>query len=126
MTATNPSELLSKVTSVPRPSVPPLAQETTTEAEPQTRLIHFTADGFTAFGMVWYRGQELEITPDLYEKTLDKDGNSWLDSLDKLTQMRRFGEVKFEDGPWPYDEYEEEQALKAEKERARRPIVPRV
>jgi len=33
------------------------------EQHKQTVLIHFTADGLTAFGQVWYRGQELEIGP---------------------------------------------------------------
>lgn len=50
------------------------------EAE-NTILIHFVRDGATAFGSVWYAGQEVEIERDseAFRATIDRSGNSWLD-----------------------------------------------
>jgi len=60
-------------------------------------LIHFVADGLTVFGQVWYRGQELEIGPDHPRWT---EAVSWI-TLDKYGQIDRWGEQKFDFGPWP-------------------------
>jgi len=67
------------------------------EQHKQTVLIHFTADRLTAFGQVWYRGQELEIGP---------GHPRWPEAADWITltpeqQVQRFGEQKFAPGPWP-------------------------
>ncbi len=69
-----------------------------------TIVIHFVADGFTALGQVWYRGQELEFTRDsrAYNDTCDRLGRSWLDlRADPAAQEARYGEEKFRPGPWP-------------------------
>jgi len=70
--------------------------------------IHFVADGFTALGSVWYRGQELEFAPGsrAWADTCDRFGRSWLDLRDSpAAQEERFGEVKFRSGPWPGKTY---------------------
>lgn len=58
-------------------------------------LFHVLRDGFTAFGDVWYRGQEIEIevgTP-AYQRTLDVNGKSWLDIIgDEAAQYLRWGD----------------------------------
>ena len=63
--------------------------------------INFVADGLSALGKIWYRGQELTVTKgtDDYESTLDRDGNSWLD-LTEAEQLAYWGERKFAAGPW--------------------------
>jgi hypothetical protein len=60
-------------------------------------LIHFIADGLTAFGQVWYRGQELEIGPD---HPRWEEARGWI-MLDRWAQIERWREQKFDFGPWP-------------------------
>jgi hypothetical protein len=60
-------------------------------------LIHFVADGLTAFGTVWYRGQELAIGPD-HPRWPEAVG--WI-TLTRFQQVERWGEQKFDHGPWP-------------------------
>lgn len=67
-------------------------------------LIHFLEDGITAFGTIWYRGQELELDPNgpLYKQTCNRFGWSWLSLRDDdFAQVERWGSVKFRSGPWP-------------------------
>lgn len=74
------------------------------QAEPQfvptegeAVLIHFIADGLTAFGQVWFLGQELEIGPDHPRWA---EARQWI-TLSRFEQIARFGEHKFDPGPWP-------------------------
>jgi hypothetical protein len=60
-------------------------------------LIHFIADGLTACGQVWYRGQELAIGP---EHPRWPEVTGWI-TLDRWQQIDRWGEQKFDFGPWP-------------------------
>ena len=60
-------------------------------------LIHFVADGLTAFGQVWYRGQELEIGP---AHPRWPEARGWI-TLSRFQQVERWGEQKFDFGPWP-------------------------
>lgn len=64
--------------------------------------VHVLEDGFTACGVVWYRGQEIffPFGGEAYEQTKDRDGNSWLD-LDEAAQWRRWGKKMFGLGAWP-------------------------
>lgn len=51
--------------------------------ESGTFLIHCIRDGATAFGHIWYVGQEVEIqkgSPE-YRSTIDRNGDSWLVAL---------------------------------------------
>jgi hypothetical protein len=66
-------------------------------AEGEAVLIHFVADGLTAFGRQWYRGQELAIGPD---HPRWPEARGWV-TLDKYGQIDRWGEQKFDFGPWP-------------------------
>lgn len=66
-------------------------------AEGEAVLIHFVADGLTAFGQVWYRGQELAIGP---SHPRWPEALGWI-TLDKYGQVERWGEQKFDFGPWP-------------------------
>lgn len=66
---------------------------------PQARtvLIHILEDGFTAFGQVWFRGQELEV---------QVNGPRWENArlwilLDDFGQMALYGKINFRHGPWP-------------------------
>jgi hypothetical protein len=61
-------------------------------------LIHFTEDGLTAFGRVWYRGQELAIGPD-HPRWPEAVG--WV-TLTKAQQYERWGKQYFDTGPWPF------------------------
>jgi hypothetical protein len=66
-------------------------------AEGEAVLIHFVADGLTVFGQVWYRGQELSIGPD-HPRWAEARG--WI-TLSRFQQAERWGEQKFDFGPWP-------------------------
>lgn len=63
----------------------------------QSVLIHFVKDGFTAFGNVWMRGQEIELWPG---HPRWREAQEWI-HLDTAAQYRRYGEEKFRWGPWP-------------------------
>jgi hypothetical protein len=60
-------------------------------------LIHFIEDGLTAFGQIWYRGQELQIGPD-HPRWAEALG--WI-TLNRMEQVERWGRQFFEPGPWP-------------------------
>ncbi|WP_347978681.1 hypothetical protein [Microbacterium sp. ProA8] len=60
------------------------------------------ASGGTATGRVLRRGEEFEVTPELYAETLDRNGESWLD-LTPEEQTRRYGHIKFLPGTRPDD-----------------------
>ena len=66
-------------------------------AEGEAILIHFIEDGLTAFGQVWYRGQELEIGP---SHPRWQEALGWI-TLDRFAQIERWGKQKFDYGPWP-------------------------
>lgn len=64
--------------------------------------INFVHDGLTAFGRVWYRGQELSIdrTSADWETTIDPaTGKSWLE-LDEYEQEDKWGNRYFREGKW--------------------------
>lgn len=90
-------------------------------------LVHIVEDGFSAHGQIWYRGQEIEYSTDeqVYKDTMDRYGKSWLD-LDDAGQMRKYGRVYFRRGPWPGNEWEDENSREAEQKRGRkpRPLAP--
>jgi hypothetical protein len=67
-------------------------------AEGEVVLIHFTEDGLTCFGRVWYRGQELAIGPG-HPRWGEAVG--WI-MLDKAGQYARWGRQYFDHGPWPF------------------------
>lgn len=66
-------------------------------AEGESVLIHFIEDGLTAFGQVWYRGQELEIGPAHPRWSQARD---WV-TLSRAQQVDRWGKQYFDAGPWP-------------------------
>jgi hypothetical protein len=66
-------------------------------AEGEAVLIHFVANGLTAFGQVWYTGQELSIGPGHPRWT---EALGWI-TLNRWQQIERWGEQKFDFGPWP-------------------------
>lgn len=115
-------------TATPAPALPPVPAFTTpTEGAVRALLIHFLDDGFTAFGTMWYRGQELEISVPgpHYEASKDIYGVSWIDELlgpaGEMKQARRFGKVLFREGPWPGDSFEDQTAALKEEARRRQP-----
>jgi hypothetical protein len=65
--------------------------------EGEAVLIHFVADGFTAFGQVWFLGQELEIGPDHPRWA---EARRWI-TMSRFEQIERYGGHKFDPGPWP-------------------------
>jgi hypothetical protein len=74
------------------------APEVIVPAAGETILIHFTEDGLTVFGRVWYRGQELAIGPD-HPRWPEAVG--WI-MMDKAAQYARWGRQFFDHGPWPF------------------------
>jgi hypothetical protein len=67
--------------------------------ESNTVLIHFVKDGVTAFGCVWYAGQEVEVDrdSDVFRTTLDRNGNSWLDKPEQ--ERLKSGPLAWKLGP---------------------------
>jgi hypothetical protein len=75
-------------------------------------VVHFVADGFTAFKEVWYRGQELRVevgSPEWIETCEPKtviegvpaSGKSWLRLTEEEQENRYNGAVYFRHGPRP-------------------------
>lgn len=106
------------------PTSPPSPEAVDSAGAYVPRLIHFLEDGFTAFSQTWYRGQELEITEAMFAETIDTEGTSWLDALTKAEQYKRFGKLMFDEGPWPYEAWEDDTAKQQEMLRRRRPVPP--
>lgn len=74
-------------------NAPPVYQRTEGEAV----LVHFIEDGLTAFGQVWFRGQEIEIGPG---HPRWEQARGWI-LLDRNGQIERYGKQYFAPGPWP-------------------------
>lgn len=101
------------------------------------RILHILVDGFTAFGKVWYRGQEITVVPesDEWKSTVDAEGNTWL-NLSVQEQEIRYGRQVFGRGHWPYGGFnlddptltdeEREVLARAEQKRKQRAAVPGV
>jgi hypothetical protein len=80
------------------PSLPKISKDAKSE---DVVTINFLEDGMTAFGVVWYRGQEVSVekgSPE-WESTLDEDGNSWLE-WDEDEQLERWGVRFHKAGKW--------------------------
>ena len=60
-------------------------------------VIHFVADGFTAFGNVWVRGQEIEVWPG---HPRWNEAQQWI-NFDTRMQYARWKKEYFRPGPWP-------------------------
>jgi len=74
-----------------------------TDGAGETILIHFIANGFTAQGVGWQRGQEVEFVVGgrAYEQTKDRNGNTWIDLRDNPeAQILRYGAEYFRSGPF--------------------------
>ena len=83
-------------------------------------LIHFVRDGFCELGVIWYKGQELELEPG----TAQYDSAKRWATLDSSEQEEFYGDQYFRQGPWKGKEYDEEAAAKAERRRNR--AAPRI
>lgn len=94
--------LLVSANSAPAPvEAPQTAVKASGVGDDGVILIHFKEDGFSAFGEIWHRGQELLITERDYERTRDTLGNSWLDIRDdREAQEDRYGKQMFATGPF--------------------------
>lgn len=71
------------------------AEESYRPIKGETIVIHVEMDGFTEFSRVWLRGQNIHITEQDYKRTLDRRGNSWLDTHvnDPELQYQKWGGV---------------------------------
>jgi len=65
-------------------------------------LVHVVEDGFTEFGKVWLRGQELRIDEKAYKRTQDRFGVSWVDTHlnDPHKQFAEWKHVYVAPGPF--------------------------
>ncbi len=63
----------------------------------ETVIAHFLVDGVSAFGNVWYRGQEVEVWPG---HPRWGEAQDWI-NLDMAGQFKRYGRQLFGHGPWP-------------------------
>lgn len=64
-------------------------------------VIHFLRDGLTAFGKVWYQGEELTIQRGTgwWDATKNRDGDSWVETTEEQ-QVEKWGEPRFRLGHW--------------------------
>lgn len=80
-------------------------------------VIHFVDDGFTAFGKVWLRGNQLSIGP---SHPRWPDAVRWI-TLTPPEQFERYGKQYFAPGPVQRQESAREQWLQVEARRHMRP-----
>lgn len=71
------------------------------------KTFHFVEDGFTIFGKVWLRGEEVTIEEgtEYFEKAFTPDGKFKM-GMTPNEQIERYGVVYYKEGPWdglPYD-----------------------
>lgn len=95
----------------------------------QKVLFHIVLDGFTAFGQVWLRGQEIEIevgTP-AYERTKNALGVSWLDLIeDRAGQYAKWGKEYIAPGafiPRPNEKFDDEVAREDQRRNRSVPVL---
>lgn len=72
--------------------------------------VHFVEDGITAFGQIWYRGQEVAVErgSEDWKRTVDPGtGESWLD-LDEDGQVAKWDRRMFRTGKWAGKGYDTE------------------
>lgn len=71
------------------------AKERYRPAKGKVVIIHVETDGFTEFGRVWLRGQNIHIGTEDYKRTLDRNGKSWLDTMveNPSLQYQQWGAV---------------------------------
>lgn len=91
-------------------------------------LFHFKKDGLLVLGNIWLRGQEVEIEvgSPAYQRTLNANGESWLDLLgDEAAQYEKWGDHYIGSGPFipRRDEKFEDEVAKEDTRRRRRPIT---
>lgn len=83
--------------------------------------INFVEDGLTAFGRMWYRGQEVSIekgSPQWESTVYDLDtGESWME-LDEDGQIDRWGVRFFRPGKWAGEGYDLEHPDLTDEEKA--------
>ncbi len=101
------------------------AKESYRPVSGKTIVIHVETDGFTEFGRVWLRGQNILITETDYKRTQDRNGVSWLDSYveDPQLQYRMWGAVYIGPGefvPRPGEEPFDDAVAKEDARRAGR------
>lgn len=99
------------------------------EKDPETPddiiAFHFIEDGFSAWGEIWYRGQEVKIVKgsDAYNETVDREGNTWIDLVDKPgKQIARWKKIFLVPGPWEGEPWTDPKAKLAEERRAGSPV----
>ncbi len=92
-------------------------------------LIHVTADGFTALGTTWYRGQEIEfeVPSQDYDRTKDINGVSWVDAAGDLQeQYKRWGQQYLGVGPFipmPGEKFEDDIATEDSRRGRAVPVI---
>lgn len=75
---------------------PPIRYQPPTGQRP-TVLIHFREDGLSFAGVVWMRGQEIELEEGSPRWV---QAQAWINQ-DEFAQMAHYGKVMFGKGPWP-------------------------
>lgn len=110
-----------------------LDSDTATEYEPRGagELVEFYVqqDGWTAWGNVWYRGQEfaIEVDSQAWIDTLDRNGDSFLRYLDdESAQMAAYGDIMIRLGRWPGKAWPDPRAAAIETARNRAAPILRV
>jgi hypothetical protein len=83
-------------------------------APPKTvfdKTIHFLTDGTTFAGKVWLRGEEVRIREGSreFELAFDLLGN-FAFGKSAEEQLAAWGEVRYGEGPWPYEQLDPETA----------------
>lgn len=103
---------------------PPEVVEDVPAPDAETVLFHVREDGFTAWGQIYYRGQELEVIHGsrAWRATCDRNGDSWVALVDNsVEQTKRWGKVMLAPGPWTGAAWPEGPAADAEARRGRKP-----
>ena len=95
------------------------SQESPTKVATGTLVVHFLEDGFTVFGKVWYRGEELALEPDSdnWNSSLLPDGRN-LFQLTEQEQIAKWGKWFFREGRWQgkrLTEIEDEELTEADR-----------
>lgn len=102
------------------------AAKKATTKKSETILLHFVSDGLSAWGALWFQGQEVEIVKPSkhWDLTVDRNGDSWLDLLnDPNAQVAKWGKVMFAPGPWKGADWQDSTAKTAEVKRNRKPPI---
>jgi len=89
-----------------------------TETDSDFVTVHFIKDGLIVFGRMRFTGQAISVKVGSvpWNNTLVGDPPKSFLEYSRAEQVRAYGEHYFDEGPWPFDDWEDSEVIEPLKE----------